>query len=233
MPANAEPIVLPSGSGYVVLAGGGALPQDAGPVLLALARAAIAAELGLNHAAREDLPWLREHGACFITLLEGETLRGCIGTLRAHRALGEDVKANAVAAAFRDPRFSPLAAAEFAAVALEISVLSALEPMTFADEPDALRQLRAGSDGVVLEYGHHSSTFLPQVWENFREPTEFLAHLKYKAGLPPDFWDREVKLSRYTVSKWREPSSPTLFPEGEGCNTLPSPPGRGTEGEGK
>ena len=204
MPVNSGPIVLPSGSGYVVLVGGGALPQDAGRVLLPLARAAIASQLGLNRAAREDLPWLREQGACFITLMQGDTLRGCIGTLRAHRALADDVKANAAAAAFRDPRFPPLAAAEFGAVALEISVLSALVPMTCADEPDALKQLRAGVDGVVLEYGHHSSTFLPQVWDNFREPAEFLAHLKYKAGLPPDFWDPGLKLSRYSVSKWRE-----------------------------
>lgn len=197
MPTDADPIVLPSGLGYVV-------PQDAGHVLLPLARAAIATELGLPHTAREDLPWLKQYGACFITLMDGDNLRGCIGTLRAHRALAEDVKANAVAAAFRDPRFKPLAPEEFGAVALEISVLSALEPVTFADEPDALRQLRAGLDGVVFDYGHHTSTFLPQVWENLREPSEFLAHLKYKAGLPPDFWDREVKLARYTVTKWRE-----------------------------
>ncbi len=64
--------------------------------------------------------------------------------------------------------------------------------------------MRIGEDGVVFEYGYHSSTFLPQVWEEHSEPAEFLAHLKYKAGLPPDFWDREVKLMRYTVTKWRE-----------------------------
>ena len=56
----------------------------------------------------------------------------------------------------------------------------------------------------LFEYGHHTSTFLPQVWEDLKEPTDFLAHLKYKAGLPPDFWDKEVRLSRYTVFKWRE-----------------------------
>jgi uncharacterized protein len=206
MSVNADPIMLPPGSGSAMWQDGDALPlpEDAGGVLLALARAAIAIELGLRHAAREDLPWLRRHGACFITLTEGKGLRGCVGTLRAHRALAEDVRSNAVAAAFRDPRFAPLAAAEFAAVALEISVLSMLEPLSFSDEQDALRQLRAGVDGVVFEYGHHSGTFLPQVWEGLKEPTEFLAHLKYKAGLPPDFWDREVRLYRYTVTKWRE-----------------------------
>ena len=179
-------------------------PQNAGSVLLPLARAAIARELGKAHPVEEEAPWLREHGACFITLKQDEKLRGCIGTLRAHRALVEDVRANAVAAAFRDPRFKPLSAAEFESVEVEISLLSALEPMTFSDEQDALAQLRVGRDGLVFEYGYHSSTFLPQVWEDLQDPTEFIAHLKYKAGLPPDFWDREVKLMRYTVSKWRE-----------------------------
>lgn len=205
MSIDADPIVLRSASGASALPSDALpWPRDAGRVLLPLARAAIAAELGLSHAARDDLPWLKQHGACFITITQHENLRGCIGTLRAHRPLGEDVRSNAVAAAFRDPRFQPLAAEEFTAVMLEISVLSALEPLAFGDEQDALRQLRAGVDGVVFEYGHHTSTFLPQVWDGLREPAEFLAHLKYKAGLPPDFWDSEVRLSRYTVVKWRE-----------------------------
>ena len=206
MPAESEPIVLSAESGRIVLRSGDLppFPADSGRVLLPLARAAIATELGLSHAAGDEQPWLRREGACFITLMREGRLRGCIGTLRPHRALAEDVKANAVGAAFRDPRFTPLTTAEFATVLVEISVLSALEPMSFSDEPDALRQLRAGVDGLVFQYGYHTSTFLPQVWENFKEPSEFLAHLKYKAGLPPDFWDSEVKLSRYTVFKWRE-----------------------------
>ncbi len=179
-------------------------PHDAGSVLLRLARAAIARELGKAHPAAADAPWLRAPGACFVTLTHAEKLRGCIGTLRPHRPLLEDVQANAVAAAFRDPRFKPLSETEFEAVEVELSLLSPLETLDFADERDALARLRPGIDGVVFEYGYHSSTFLPQVWEDLREPAEFLAHLKYKAGLPPDFWDREVKLMRYTVSKWRE-----------------------------
>ncbi len=61
-----------------------------------------------------------------------------------------------------------------------------------------------GLDGVVFEYGQHSSTFLPQVWESFTDPADFLGQLKRKAGLPPDFWDGDMKLMRYTVEKWRE-----------------------------
>ncbi len=180
------------------------LPQNAGSILLPLARAAIAAQLGASLAARDDADWLRATGACFVTLMQQEQLRGCIGTLEAHRALGDDVKANAVAAAFRDPRFKPLEKHEFDALRVEVSVLSALESVAFRDEDDALAQLRPDIDGVTFEYGHHHGTFLPQVWEDFRDPRVFLGHLKYKAGLPPDFWDPAVKLSRYTVVKWRE-----------------------------
>ncbi len=208
MPADSGSIIVPAASGRVVLTGSGAepaYPPDAGRVLLPLARAAISRQLGLSAGSADDLPsWLKPHGACFITLKLERKLRGCIGTLRPHRPLHDDVEANALGAAFRDPRFAPLTAAELAAVAVEISLLSPLEPLRFGDESDALRQLRAGIDGLVFEYGSHSSTFLPQVWEDIREPADFLAHLRYKAGLPPDFWDPAVRLSRYTVSKWRE-----------------------------
>ena len=178
--------------------------SDAGSVLLAIARATIARELGRTAPALEDAGWLREPGACFITLRQDERLRGCIGTLRAHRPLIDDVKANAIGAAFRDPRFQPLALPELEQTRLELSLLSALESVRFENEEHALSQLRPGIDGIVFEYGHHQSTFLPQVWEELPEASEFLANLKHKAGLPPDFWRPEVKLTRYTVSKWCE-----------------------------
>ena len=206
MAVDSGPPVFSTGSGRAIESTEepDTLPRDAGRVLLPLARTAIANQLGLSWQGSEAPQWLQQYGACFITLTRDTKLRGCVGTLRPHRALAEDVKANAVAAAFRDPRFPPVAAGEFPVVALEISVLSAVEPMRFDDEADALRQLRRGIDGLVFEYGYHTSTFLPQVWEDFKEPTEFVAHLKYKAGLPPDFWDKDVRLSRYTVFKWRE-----------------------------
>jgi AmmeMemoRadiSam system protein A len=178
--------------------------SDAGRILLPIARAAIARELGVAQTAVEDADWLRAPGACFVTLSQNEKLRGCIGTLKAHRALADDVRLNAVAAAFKDPRFRPLTREELDRTKVEVSLLSALEPMTFDDEASALEQLRPGVDGVVFEYGYHRSTFLPQVWDDLSEPAEFMATLKQKAGLPPDFWERGVKLARYTVSKWSE-----------------------------
>jgi len=183
------------------------LPENAGMVLLPLARAAIAAELGLDADTSENAGWLMRNGASFVTLTQHGKLRGCIGTLEAHRALGADVQANAVAAAMRDPRFKPLTAAEFGSVRVEVSVLSATESVPFSDEADALAQLRPGIDGVIFQYGYHRSTFLPQVWDDFSDPRVFMGHLKHKAGLPPDFWNPAVTLSRYTVRKWCEDAS--------------------------
>jgi uncharacterized protein len=183
------------------------MPEHAGEVLLPLARAAIAAELSLPGATHADAQWLAGKGASFVTLTKQGDLRGCIGTLEAHRALGADVRANAMAAAFRDPRFKPLTTAEFATVRVEVSVLSAVAAMSFRDEADALAQLRPAVDGVIFQYGFHRSTFLPHVWEDFRDPRIFMGHLKHKAGLPPDLWDPAIKLSRYTVMKWRESDS--------------------------
>jgi uncharacterized protein len=177
---------------------------EPGHILLPIARAAIARELGREHPAAEDAQWLRDYGACFVTLRQDGRLRGCIGTLKAHRPLLDDVKSNAHSAAFRDPRFAPLAPSELDSTRVEISLLSPLESIVCENEPYALAQLRPGVDGVVFEYGYHQSTFLPQVWEDLPDAAEFLATLKQKAGLPPDFWHAEVKLARYTVSKWSE-----------------------------
>lgn len=188
-----------------------------GQLLLPIARAAIADLFGQTLAAPEDAAWLQEPGACFVTLAQcdargDEQLRGCIGTLTAHRSLLADVKANARAAAIRDPRFMPLAAAELPHTRIEISLLSPPQLMAIADEADALRQLQPGSDGVVFEYSGHRATFLPQVWEQLPIAQQFLAQLKRKCGLPADFWSQDVKLYRYSVSKWKETDATPIEP---------------------
>ncbi len=175
-----------------------------GCVLLPIARSAISGALGRSFQANEAAPWLLEKGACFVTLTQNQQLRGCIGTLEAHRPLLLDVKANAQAAALHDPRFSPLTENELERTSIEISLLSAMQPLQFSGERDALARLQPGVHGVVFEYGRHRSTFLPQVWEQLPDVIDFMAHLKYKAGLPSDFWAEGVRLSHYTVSKWKE-----------------------------
>lgn len=180
------------------------LNDDQGKTLLQMARAAIARELALP--ARDTAPtdWLKAYGATFVTLTLLGQLRGCIGSLEAHRSLLDDVRHNAVAAAFRDPRFPPLSVNEFEVIKVEVSVLSKAEALHFQNEQEALAQLRPNVHGVIFQFGYHRATFLPQVWEQLPTPAEFMAHLKNKAGLPADFWSDDIKLSCYTVQKFRE-----------------------------
>ncbi|MDP2879344.1 MAG: AmmeMemoRadiSam system protein A, partial [Sulfuricella sp.] len=136
---------------------------EKGRILIPIARATISRALGREMQVDEDTEWLKEPGACFVTLTQQGELRGCIGSLEAHRPLLQDVKANAYAAAFRDTRFAPLSLAELDYTEVEISLLSPMQPLTFRDEREALAQLRPGIDGVVFECGGRRSTFLPQV----------------------------------------------------------------------
>ena len=180
-----------------------------GAILIGIARRELRRHLGLCAAdgAGEDgggEPWLLEPGAVFITLKRDGVLRGCVGSLAAVRPLLDDVRENAVAAACRDTRFPPVEPAELDGLELEVTELTAPVPMSFADEADALAQLRPGEDGVVLRWGRRRATFLPQVWDSLPEPESFLAQLKRKAGLSEDFWDDAVELERYRARKWSE-----------------------------
>lgn len=173
--------------------------------LLQTAREAIARAFGRDGAMAPQHAALDRPGATFVTLMQQGDLRGCIGTLRAHRPLRQDVEQNALAAAFCDPRFAPLTAVELDITRIEVSLLSASTPLPFADEDDLLQRLRPGVDGVVLEYLGRRATFLPQVWDGLPDPREFIVALKRKAGLAADFWHQEIRMSRYQVSKWQEP----------------------------
>jgi AmmeMemoRadiSam system protein A len=178
--------------------------RELGGTLLRIARAAIGAEFGLPGKGIGDHEALDRPGATFVTLLSDGELRGCIGSLMPRRPLRRDVRANAVAAAFRDPRFSPLMAAEFETTSIEVSLLSTSAPVSCVDEEHLLAQLNPGVDGVIIGYGRRRATFLPQVWEALAEPRQFVAALKRKAGLPADFWSARLNVSRYSVTKWKE-----------------------------
>lgn len=140
---------------------------------------------------------LQQNAATFVTLHKNGNLRGCIGTLEAYQPLINDIAEHAFAAAFRDPRFTKLQQSEFELLDIEISILTPPESIAFSSEADLLSLIRPGVDGLVLEYGYNRGTFLPSVWEQLPDKIEFLNHLKMKAGLPQNWWDKSVKMSRY------------------------------------
>jgi hypothetical protein len=176
-----------------------------GRTLLAIARNSIEAALGVSELKPlPDEPWLRPAHATFVTLTQNGGLRGCIGSLEAHRPLGEDVRHNARAAALSDPRFPALTREELARTRIEISLLSTPKPLAFADHADLIAQLRPGDDGLILECGEARGTFLPQVWESLPDPEKFVAELKRKAGLSAEVSTTKCRILRYGVLKWKE-----------------------------
>ncbi|PKO34863.1 MAG: TIGR00296 family protein [Betaproteobacteria bacterium HGW-Betaproteobacteria-7] len=190
--------------GYAAFAFTRPTMDEIGTSLLRLARNAIGERFGLPPQPVVESPKLQDKAATFVTLTQHGVLRGCIGSLEAWRPLAEDVCANALAAAFCDPRFPPLTADELPRTRLEISLLTPAQVIDCRDEADALAQLRPHIDGVIFSAGRHRATFLPQVWEQLPEPAAFLAQLKRKAGLGADYWSPEARLARYTVKKWQE-----------------------------
>lgn len=190
--------------GRVAWEGDAAAVAARGAVLLALARAGILEAFGGPAPTPPREAWLAAVAATFVTLRTGlGELRGCIGTLEAYRPLGEDVVANARAAAFGDPRFPPVGEVEIARLRVEVSLLTPPEPLAAASEEELLAVLRPGVDGLLLARGARRATFLTQVWEELTDPREFLRHLQRKAGLPPG-WEPGTAAWRYQVRKWQE-----------------------------
>jgi AmmeMemoRadiSam system protein A len=171
--------------------------------LLHLARSAIAEVLGVENPPLSPLPsaCLSEPGSAFVSLHRDGELRGCIGSFARDRTLAEIVHDMALAAAFEDPRFPPLAAHELASLDIEISVLSKLRPTP----PEAIL---AGYHGVSVALNGRKGVFLPQVareagWDR----DTLLAQACLKAGLPPDAWrDPAVEISAFTAEIFGEES---------------------------
>lgn len=147
-------------------------------------------------------PALREVRTSFVTLQIGGELRGCIGSLVPRYPLVRDVADHAYAAAFRDPRFSPVCEAELARLEVHLSVLTRPLPIAFDDENDLIDKIVPGVDGLVLKKGRHQGTFLPAVWEKISTPQDFLTQLKIKAGLRPDYWSDDIVVEKYTTESW-------------------------------
>lgn len=152
--------------------------------------------------AKNLSPGLNENRATFVTLNMFEELRGCIGSLIAHRALYLDIMSNAKSAAFEDPRFPPLELRELEKLDIHISVLTVPEQISVSSEDDLLSRLRVGVDGLLLKDGNHQSTFLPSVWEMVGSKKEFLMHLKRKAGLDVNHWSKTIELYTYQCEEF-------------------------------
>lgn len=138
-----------------------------------------------------------EPAACFVTLHKDGLLRGCIGSMEATEPLAKAVAWAAFSAGFRDPRFPSLKSEEMENLALEISILTPMQEIAVSSEQDLLDTLRPGIDGLLLEEQWRHAVYLPSVWQQLPEPSDFVRQLKMKAGWPADYWSDEMRARRF------------------------------------
>lgn len=169
--------------------------------LLGMAREALAAYLDTHDipAIPEPAEALRQPGGAFVSLHRGKSLRGCVGVVAADKPLYLTVRECAVWAAVQDPRFPPVTKSEVAALNLEISILSPLEPI-------APQDVEVGRHGLLISQGARRGLLLPQVaveWNWNRE--RFLDETCRKAGLPTDAWRQGARIEAFTAQVFSEP----------------------------
>ncbi len=187
--------------------------EDQGKLLVELARKTIAGKLGKppsQEAASSleqalDQAVFKQDLASFVTLHINGRLRGCIGTLEASEPLVDNVRNNALNAAFSDPRFSKLSRAELDLIDIEVSILTPPEKLAYSDAQDLLSKLEPGVHGVILKKNWARATFLPQVWDQLPDKKDFLSHLCQKAGLSANEWKKgDLEVFTYRVQYFEE-----------------------------
>jgi hypothetical protein len=189
---------------------GSAVEDLRGKTLIAVARDALRAAFGAEPGPQPEAPWLRAPGATFVTLRKSGRLRGCVGTLEPCRSLIDDVRVNARASAFSDPRFEPLRREELDETTIEVTELSPTELLPVRGEREAMDAIRPGVDGVLIAAGGRRGTFLPQMWDQLPTKQEFFHHLKLKAGIDPHTWPDDMRVWRYQAKKHKEREEPEL-----------------------
>jgi AmmeMemoRadiSam system protein A len=133
---------------------------------------------------------LKENRGAFVTIHKGGQLRGCIGYIEGHGPLHKTIEEMAEAAAFRDPRFSPVRESELPELEFEISVLTPLKKIKDVNE------IQVGKHGIYLKKGWYSGLLLPQVATEYGwDRQTFLEHTCQKAGLPSTAWkEKETEI---------------------------------------
>ncbi len=164
--------------------------------LVALARKAIHSHIK-GGDPRAELAG-REAGpprACFVSLKKGERLRGCMGTtVPSQASVEEEVIANALASATRDPRFKPVRAEELGKILISVDLLSPMEPV------DSLAALDPGIYGVVVRAGARAGLLLPDL-PGVDTVERQIEICREKGGIEPG---EAVTLERFFVERLSE-----------------------------
>ena len=141
----------------------------------------------------EDLPaeMTDQRAGVFVSLHREGRLRGCIGTIQPVRScIAEEIADNAISAATRDPRFSPVRAEELDSLEISVDVLSKPEEIRSRAELDVKRY------GVIVSKGSRRGLLLPNL-DGVDTVDEQISIAMQKAGISER--EKGITLERFEV----------------------------------
>jgi AmmeMemoRadiSam system protein A len=176
------------------------LSEQGQRTLLAIARESVRSYLSgevLELPTLESVELL-ELRAVFVSIHQGEALRGCVGNLNPNYPLYQSTLECAISAAVSDPRFESLTLPELQDVSFEVSVLSPVRQIQEIDE------IEVGKHGLLVVKGQSRGLLLPQVADQFGwDRKRFLAETCRKAGLSANDWS-EAAVYTFTADVFGE-----------------------------
>ena len=139
-----------------------------------------------------DIPdrMTRERAGAFVSIHEHGRLRGCIGTIfPTEDCVANEIIQNAVSAATRDPRFSPVQENELPFLEISVDVLGEPEEI---DSPD---KLDVKKYGVIVSAGRKKGLLLPDL-DGVDSVEQQIGIARQKGGIRSD---EPVRLQRFEV----------------------------------
>jgi len=137
---------------------------------------------------------MSERAGVFVSIHKHGQLRGCIGTFEPTKAnVAEEIIANAISSATRDPRFPPVAASELDDLEYNVDILTEPEPVKDESQLDASRY------GVIVESGFQRGLLLPDL-EGVDSVERQIEICRLKAGIAAG---EPVALYRFQVRRFK------------------------------
>lgn len=142
---------------------------------------------------KELTPEMEEQAGVFVCIKKHGRLRGCIGTFEPTKSnVAQETMANAISSATRDPRFSPVAAAELSDLTYSVDVLTKPVSVKSKDELDPRKY------GIIVESGGRRGLLLPDL-EGVDTVEQQIDICRQKAGI---YSDEPVKLYKFEVKRY-------------------------------
>jgi len=139
-------------------------------------------------------PEMAAKAGVFVSIKKHGELRGCIGTfLPTKDSIAEEIIANAISSATKDPRFPPIDRRELADLQYSVDVLSTPQKVKSKSELDPKKY------GVIVSSGFRRGLLLPDL-EGVNTVDDQLRIAMLKAGISPD---EDIEIFKFTVKRYK------------------------------